>query len=121
VRITKLSRVIGVEDMTRALAFYGEALGLSVTSANPEWAELTCGDGNLSLQNFQNPRTDGEYVPTMVLLTVEGDLDEAIAVVECAGGRLLHVSDHARSPVIVAHVGDTEGNAIQLVTLRKSA
>lgn len=119
--ISRISRVIGVENMPRALSFYRDTLGLFVRSETPEWAELSCGDGNLSLQNFQNPRKDGDYTPTMLLLTIDGDLDDAVQAVERAGGRLLHISDHAHSPVIVAHVGDTEGNAIQLVKLRQPA
>jgi predicted enzyme related to lactoylglutathione lyase len=119
VRINTISRVIGAEDMTRAVAFYRDVVGLEVVRESPEWVDLTCGNGNLALQRFQHPHKEGEYTPTMVLLTVHGDIDEAIREVEAAGGKLLHVSDHDAAPVVVAHVGDTEGNAIQLVKLRQ--
>ena len=46
--VSKITRVIGVEDMERAVGFY-TALGLSVEDQNPHWAGLTCGDGNLAL------------------------------------------------------------------------
>jgi predicted enzyme related to lactoylglutathione lyase len=116
--VTQISRVLGVEDMTRATAFYRDVLGLTVARASSEWTDLTCGDGNLALQNYQHPRQDDEFIPTMVLFTIDGDLDAAIAEVEAAGGRGLHVNDHESAPVVVAHVGDTEGNAIQLVKHR---
>jgi predicted enzyme related to lactoylglutathione lyase len=117
-RVTSISRVIGAEDMARATAFYRDVLGLRVVRQSPEWTDLTCGDGNLALQNFQHPRKEREHIPTMVLLTIGGDLDEAVIEVEAAGGKLLHTSNHEAAPVIVAHVADTEGNAIQLVKLK---
>jgi predicted enzyme related to lactoylglutathione lyase len=117
-RVTTISRVIGAADMDRARGFYEGVLGLEVTRASPEWIDFTCGDGNLAVQRHQPRGDDGEVTPTMVLLTVEGELDEAIGAVEAGGGGLLHVSDHEMAPVVVAHVTDTEGNAIQLVKVR---
>ena len=115
--IKTISKVIGVADMARAVGFYRDALGLAVLRETAAWTDLTCGDGNLALQ-VHAPPTDDAPVHTGVLFTLDGTLDAAIAAVENAGGRLLRVSDHAGAPVIVAHVADTEGNAIQLVQPR---
>ena len=61
--------------MDRAIRFY-QALGLTVEDANPHWANLTCGDGNIALQAFRP--AEPAVVHTMVILTVD-DLDAAIA------------------------------------------
>ena len=112
IKATSITRVIGVADMQRALAFYTQALGLEVRRESSEWSDLTSGDGNLSLQNY-HPREPGKYVPTMVIFSV-ADIEAVIEQVEAAGGQLLQRVNHEHAPVIVAHVADTEGNAIQL-------
>ena len=112
IKAKSITRVIGVADMQRALMFYRTALGLEVVRESSEWSDLTTGDGNLALQNY-HPREAGKYVPTMVIFSVD-DLDAAVRQVEAAGGQLLQRVDHEHAPVIVAHVADTEGNAIQL-------
>ena len=82
--VSKITRVIGVEDMERAVGFY-TALCLSVGDQNPHWANLTCGDGNLELQAYRP--AEPTIVHTMVILTVE-DLEAAISAAEEAGGKL---------------------------------
>ena len=110
-KATTITRVIGVTDMTRAVEFYREALGLEVQRESPYWTDLTCGDGNLALQNH---RPDAEAViHTMVIFTV-ADLDAAVADVEAQGGALHSRHDNAHAPVLIAHMLDTENNVIQL-------
>ena len=108
---SKITRVIGVSDMTRAVQFYQQALELEVQQTSPYWSDLTCGDGNLALQSHRpDPDT---VVHTMVIFTV-ADLDAAIADVEAAGGTLQSRRDDDHAPVLIAHVLDTENNVIQL-------
>lgn len=114
-KASKITRVIGVSDMTRALQFYQAALGLEVQQNSPYWSDLTCGDGNLALQSY---RPDAETViHTMVIFTV-ADLDAAIADVETAAGTLQSRRDDDHAPVLIAHVLDTENNVIQLAQPR---
>ena len=112
IKASRITRVIGVADMQRALVFYQQALGRQAVHESSEWSDLTSGDGNLALQNY-HPREPGKCVSTMVIFTVE-DIEAAIRQVESAGGRLLQRVDRESAPVIVAQVADTEGNAIQL-------
>ena len=114
-KASKITRVIGVADMARAVQFYRDALGLDVQSESPYWSDLTCGDGNLALQTH---RPDAEAaIHTMVIFTV-ADLDAAVADVEAAGGKLERRHDNAHAPVLIAHVLDTENNVIQLAQPR---
>ena len=110
-KATRITRVIGVTEMSRAVTFYETALGLTVTSGNDHWTDLTCGDGNLALQAYR-PDAD-EIVHTMVIFTID-DIDAAISEVESAGGSLREKHDNPHAPVIIAHVTDTEGNVVQL-------
>ena len=110
-KASKITRVIGVSDMTRAVQFYRQALGLEVQRTTPYWTDLTCGDGNLALQSHRpDPET---AIHTMVIFTV-ADLDSAIEDVEAAGGTLQSRHDNEHAPVLIAHVLDTENNVIQL-------
>ncbi len=43
-KASKITRVIGVSDMTRAVQFYRQALGLEVSHTTPYWTDLTCGE-----------------------------------------------------------------------------
>ena len=113
-QINKVTRVIGVDDMQRAIGFY-QALGLEVEDQNPQWANLTCGDGNLALQAYRPP--EPEIVHTMVIFSVD-DLESAVAQVEASGGSLHERHDNPHAPVVIAHVVDTEGNVIQLAQPR---
>ncbi len=113
-QISKITRVIGVGDMTRAITFY-EALGRTVEDQNPHWGNLTCGDGNLALQAYRP--SEPEIVHTMAILTVD-DLETAIGIVEAAGGSLHERHDNPHAPVVLAHVVDTEGNVVQLAQPR---
>lgn len=113
-RVSKISRVIGVEDMNRALTFY-QSLGLAIEDSNPHWANLTCGDGNLALQAYRPP--EPKLVHTMVILTVD-DLEAAISTAETAGGELESRHDNPHAPVVLAHVIDTEGNIVQFAQVR---
>lgn len=114
-KASNITRVIGVTDMTRAVQFYQQALGLEVQRTSPYWSDLTCGDGNLALQSHR-PDTEAE-IHTMVIFTV-ADLDAAVADVEAAGGALQGRRDEPHAPVLIAHVLDTEKNVIQLAQPR---
>lgn len=114
-RASRITRVIGVTDMTRAVQFYRTALGLEVERESLHWTDLTCGDGNLALQSY---RPDPEaLIHTMVIFTV-ADLDAGVADVEAAGGALQSRHDNDHAPVLIAHVLDTERNVIQLAQPR---
>lgn len=115
--VRKVSRVIGVADMKRAVGFYTGALGLDVDRETPGWTDLTCGNGNLALQAYQPEEAKNAVTQTMVIFTVD-DLESAIKDVEAAGGRLIRRHDNRHAPVIVGHVVDTEGNAVQLAQLK---
>ena len=115
---SKITRVIGVADMSRATQFYIEALGLSVEMESPVWTDLTCGNGNLALQAHQPDAQRDAPVHTMVIFTVS-DLEQAIRAVHDAGGALIERHDNPHALVIIAHVTDTENNVIQLAELKR--
>lgn len=114
VTTSRITRVIGVADMKRAIGFYTGALGLVVERESEGWTDLTTANGNLALQ--LHPAQE-KPTPTMVIFTV-ADREAAIAAIEQAGGTLLRRVDNDQAPVILAHVTDTENNVIQLAQPR---
>ena len=119
-KVRRLSRVVGVEDLQRAKRFYQSALGLEVTFESEHWIDLNCGDGSLALSPNYGPRpAGGEGVDlTKIIFDVEG-LDELVVKFEELGGKVVHVSDHADSPVRVVHICDLDQNVIQLSERRE--
>ena len=113
-QVSKITRVVGVEDMDRALSFY-RSLGLMVEDENSNWSNLTCGNGNLALQAYRP--LEPKLVHTMVIFTID-DLEAAITQAEEAGGELRERHDNPHAPVVLAHVIDTEGNVVQLAQPR---
>ncbi len=119
-KVKRLSRVIGVSDLQRAKHFYQSALGLEATFETEHWIDLNCGDGSLALSpNYgHRPAGDQGIDQTKIIFDVEG-IDELVARFEELGGKVVHVSDHAGSPVRVVHICDLDQNVFQLSEMRE--
>ncbi|NAZ75490.1 hypothetical protein GTQ99_08655 [Kineococcus sp. T13] len=102
---------VPVDDMERAVRFYGETLGLSVSSTSPVWSEIDA-DGlmiGLNAREGTARRADGGAV---VSFQPDGGIEEEVerlqrAGVEFTGG----ISDHEWGRI--APFKDSEGNDLQ--------
>jgi catechol 2,3-dioxygenase-like lactoylglutathione lyase family enzyme len=99
-------------DMDRAVAFYGEVLGLPLTQrAGNEWAELQAGAVSLALHGTE----EAELPPSGTVVFRVNDLDEARWVLQQRGvtfdGHESEVSGFARFTTF----HDPDGNPIQLI------
>lgn len=65
-----------VTDIGRALAFYGDTLGLDRLREEDEWAELDANGLRIGLNASEEPRSDGGAV---LAFQPEGGLDDAVA------------------------------------------
>jgi predicted enzyme related to lactoylglutathione lyase len=109
---------VPVDDMDRALKFYGETLGLDVTKRTEEWSEIDAGGLTIGLNAREgtSAHADGGAVITF---TPEGSIDDEVerlrgAGVDFTGG----ISDHPWGRI--APFKDTEGNDLQFYGPPKS-
>ena len=103
---------VPVDDMDRALKFYGETLGLDVTKRTQEWSEIDAGGLTIGLNAREgtSAHADGGAVITF---TPEGGIDAEVerlsaAGIDFPGG----ISDHPWGRI--APFKDSEGNDLQL-------
>ena len=101
-----------VYDMTRAVSFYRDALGLGVISQSPGWSTLSCGDALIGLHIIGPGVPEGLAKHAGLNLQVE-NLESAIADVRKAGGAVRATIRQA-GPVRLAEVQDSEGNGFEL-------
>ena len=100
-----------VQDMDRAVGFYRDVLGLTVTKQSPQWSELNADGLSIGL-NAREPRgaaADGGAVITF-------SADDISAEVERLKGRGAQFSGDVSSYDwgSVAPFKDSEGNDLQL-------
>ena len=114
-RVSSLMVIQYVYDMSRAVAFYRDALGLQIISESSGWSMLSCGDALVGLHAIQTGVSEGLAQHAGLNLQVD-DLESAIADICKAGGRLRTVreAELPRVPVRLAEVQDSEGNVFEL-------
>jgi predicted enzyme related to lactoylglutathione lyase len=103
---------VPVQDMERALAFYGDTLGLKVDKQDDDWAEV---DANglmvgLNAREGEGATRDGGAVITF---QPEGGIERAKEELEKAGVAFpSEISEHPWGKI--ATFKDSEGNDLQL-------
>jgi predicted enzyme related to lactoylglutathione lyase len=100
---------VEVRDMRRATAFYVDALGADVAFASPAWSSLRIAGVRLGLA--LSPACAGSRVG---LHFAVDDLDQSLARVERAGGRVAAAPAEIAPGVTVAYVADPDGNVFAL-------
>ncbi len=101
-----------VNDMQRALRFYGDTLGLKVKEDHGEWAEVDA-DGLTIGLNGRDSETPGPEGGAVIAFRAKAAIDEAVAELEgkgvdFAGG----VTDHPWGKIAAFH--DPDGNVLEL-------
>jgi predicted enzyme related to lactoylglutathione lyase len=101
-----------VEDMGRAVRFYGQTLGLSAKSEGDDWSEFDANGVTIGLNARES--TSGKGGGGAVLtLQPDGDLYEELVRLTDAGVEFVgEVSQHAWGRI--ASFKDSEGNDLQL-------
>ncbi len=102
---------VPVDDMDRAVRFYGSTLGLEVRSTSEDWSEIDAGGLMIGLNGREET---AEHAPGGAVITFqpEGSIDDEVAHlqqegVEFTGG----ISDHEWGRI--APFKDSEGNDLQ--------
>ncbi len=101
--------LVFVRDMNRAIAFYRDALGLTVRLQTPAWSELEVAGATIALHSGRE-RGDRETPLGFKVLNID-----AVANAIVAAGGYIHApkTQEAGEPAILK-AGDTEGNVFFL-------
>ena len=101
-----------VEDMGRAVQFYGETLGFSVEKTGEDWSELDANGVMIGL-NGRESTHGGSGGGAMLTLQPDGSLDDEVARLTDAGVQFSgEISEHPWGRI--ASFKDSEGNGLQL-------
>jgi predicted enzyme related to lactoylglutathione lyase len=109
---------VPVDDMARAVGFYGDTLGLSVQMRTDEWSEIDANGLTIGLNARESTAShaDGGAVITF---QPEGSLDDEVSRLSTAGVHFTgDISEHPWGRI--APFKDTEGNDLQLFEPPKS-
>ena len=100
-----------VNDLQRAVGFYGDTLGLTVKSQQDDWAELEASGITIGLnaKDSETPAPDGGAV---IAFHPDGDLDSAAKALADKGVEVDGVSEHPWGRI--AAFKDPDGNSLQL-------
>jgi predicted enzyme related to lactoylglutathione lyase len=103
----QLNFILTAQDAARARAFYERALGAKTAWAAPDgtWSVMRLGRSEFCIEG----NGTGELTNTGFAVEVD-DLEQALAAVEQAGGKVYRASDHGH--VVIT---DTEGNRFTMV------
>jgi catechol 2,3-dioxygenase-like lactoylglutathione lyase family enzyme len=71
-----------VTDMQRAVAFYGETLGLPVTEHDGDWSEVDANGVRIGLNGTESPRGDGG---ALVAFQPDGELEQEVDRLKAPG------------------------------------
>lgn len=109
---------VPVDDMTRALAFYRDALGLDVIGEQPDWSELDANGLRIGL-NARESTSPHSHGGAVISFQPDGTLEDEVdrlkaSGVEFTGG----ISDYDWGRLIPFK--DSEGNDLQLYAPPKS-
>jgi catechol 2,3-dioxygenase-like lactoylglutathione lyase family enzyme len=102
-----------VSDMKRSVAFYRDALGLTVTHESEPWSELSTDTINIGLHHAgEEPiQPDGSAVLTFYV-------DDAARVVEelrAKGAQIVRDAEYEEYTGVLAAISDPDGYPIQLI------
>ena len=102
---------VPVDDMDRAVSFYGQTLGLEVTSTSPVWSEIEANGLMIGLNAREGTarHADGGAV---ISFQPDGSIDEEVSRLREAGVEFTgDISDHEWGRI--APFKDSEGNDLQ--------
>ena len=99
-----------VNDMQRAVSFYGDTLGLDVTEHDSDWSEVDANGVKIGLNGTESPSGDGG---ALIAFQPDGDLDAEVERLRGAGVEFSDgISEHPWGRIVPFK--DPDGNDLQL-------
>lgn len=110
ITIRAVKFMLMAQDMPRAVAFYRDVLGLTLSFESEHWSELTFGNAIVALHGGGTGATACTGLSIQV-----SELDAACQRVAARGGRIVEPpQSRPGEPIRLAIVADTEGNEFYL-------
>ena len=101
-----------VTDMHRAVTFYGDTLGLTVTEHDGDWSEVDANGVKIGLNRSESPSGDGGAA---IAFQPESDIESEVERLKAAGVEFPdEISDHPWGRIVPFK--DPDGNDLQLYT-----
>ena len=101
-----------VTDMSRAVAFYGQTLGLSVTEHDGDWSEVDANGVKIGLNSSESPAGDGG---ALIAFQPEGGIEQEVERLKGEGVEFSdEISEHPWGQIVPFK--DPDGNDLQLYT-----
>jgi predicted enzyme related to lactoylglutathione lyase len=102
---------VPVQDMDRAVKFYGETLGLSVKDRSADWSEIEANGLMIGLNARENTGNGGGGA--VITFQPDGTIDDEVDRLTSAGVDFTgDISDHSWGRI--APFKDSEGNDLQI-------
>jgi len=99
-----------VTDMARAVAFYGDVLGLEVTEHDTDWSEIDVDGLRIGLNASESPSGDGG---ALIAFSADGSLEDEVTRLTDAGVEFSdEISEHLWGRIVPFK--DPDGNDLQL-------
>jgi len=103
---------VPVDDMDRAVKFYGQTLGLTVKSQDQDWSEMDANGLLIGLNGREETATHASG-GAVISFTPDTGIDEEVSRLTAAGVQFTGgISDHSWGRI--APFKDSEGNDLQL-------
>ncbi len=99
-----------VKDMSRAIAFYRDVMGLKEGFISEHWTELLFGDAVVAL----HAGGTGERTPTGLSLQFEDVAQAYQAALDAGAMEIARPVQRPGEPIILGTLADPEGNEIML-------
>ena len=101
-----------VKDMSRAVEFYGDTLGLDVTEHDGDWSEVDANGLKIGL-NGSEPETPEGDGGALIAFQPDGSIDDEVSRLKDAGVDFQgEVSEHPWGKIVPFK--DPDGNDLQL-------
>jgi predicted enzyme related to lactoylglutathione lyase len=98
-----------VQDMDRAVHFFQQTFGLTVSQKTDFWSNLESGNGTIALCSFGNKT---ELKETTLIIEVD-DYKEAVELVKQNKGTILKIGEpYEGVPIYNVEIIDTENNKL---------